>query len=349
MHELESPGTGTANWSCDKQDRQNGIEQSAVAVVIPTYRHAAYIAKTLDSVLAQTRPAAQIIVVNDGSPDDTDSAVGPYLDRITYIVQPNAGPSAAINRGLSMVRCEYVLTFASDDWLAPGALAHLAPILDTHQDVGVVYADVNVVDSEGRLTDVVFEQADSRLSGKHDATRSLFRRNFVPAPATLIRLRAVQEAAFYPRHLYCQDWALLLRVALNGWLFYGLGEKLAYYRSHPANLTATMGSRQAAQDVVDMFGELARDIGALNPHYRRCAIERLRESQRRLAWFDLAHGCPTASGRAFLRLLALDGQRLNSALGLCLSVAPGSAYRVCVNVRSRIGPVRGLTDRVYRV
>jgi glycosyltransferase involved in cell wall biosynthesis len=95
-----------------------------ISVIIPTYRHRDFILRTLDSVFAQTRGDYEIIVVNDGSPDDTKTVLTPLVDagRIRYVEQPNGGQSQARNRGLELARGKYIAFLDDDDLWPPDKL-----------------------------------------------------------------------------------------------------------------------------------------------------------------------------------------------------------------------------------
>ena len=162
-------------------DDQPNASLPGVCVVIPTYRHALTVAQTLESLFAQTYPPAEVIVVNDGSPDDTDASIAPYMDRITYIKQSNSGMSAAANRGFGLCSQPLVMFLASDDWLAPKALATLMRALVDNPDAGVAYGQVIVVDREGRPLGTDFTGVEPRKIGRHDALPLLLRGNYLPA------------------------------------------------------------------------------------------------------------------------------------------------------------------------
>ncbi len=93
-----------------------------VSVVIPTYNRAQQIGRAIDSVLAQTGVDCEIIVVDDGSRDTTGAVIRPYGDRVRYIRQDNAGPSAARNRGWRMAQHEWIAFLDSDDLWKPAKL-----------------------------------------------------------------------------------------------------------------------------------------------------------------------------------------------------------------------------------
>jgi glycosyltransferase involved in cell wall biosynthesis len=95
---------------------------SRVTIIVPTYNRAHFLPECLDALLAQTMPAAEIIVVNDGSTDGTPEAVAPYTDRIVYLEKPNGGKASALNMGLSHAKGEFIWIFDDDDLPLPDAL-----------------------------------------------------------------------------------------------------------------------------------------------------------------------------------------------------------------------------------
>ena len=88
-----------------------------VSVIIPTYNRSQFVTEAIDSVLDQTYSNIEIIVVNDGSLDDTEQKLLPYMDRITYIKKANGGISLAINAGLRVAKGKYIARLDDDDLL----------------------------------------------------------------------------------------------------------------------------------------------------------------------------------------------------------------------------------------
>ncbi len=100
-----------------------------VSVIIPTYNRALYVTKAIDSVLAQTYKDYEIIVVDDGSTDNTKNVLEPYLGRINYMYQENAGVSAARNTGIKSAKGQWIAFLDSDDeWLPEKLACHLEGI-----------------------------------------------------------------------------------------------------------------------------------------------------------------------------------------------------------------------------
>src|SRR5579863_7730993 len=109
-----------------------------VSVVIPAYKAAHTIGRALDSLLAQTRPADEILIIDDGSPDDIAGAVAPYGDRVTLLRKPNSGAASARNAGLDRVRGEWVAFLDADDYWEPHKLERQLDVLRWHPEVGVI-------------------------------------------------------------------------------------------------------------------------------------------------------------------------------------------------------------------
>jgi len=110
-----------------------------VSVIIPAYNAAKFIVATIRSVLEQSYGKVEVLVIDDGSTDNTAAALAPFQARIRYIPQPNRGESSARNRGLGESRGEYVIFLDADDLLAPGMIARAVGALEKLPDFSAVY------------------------------------------------------------------------------------------------------------------------------------------------------------------------------------------------------------------
>lgn len=117
-------------------------ENILVSVVIPSYNQSTYLSETVRSILASDYSLLEIIIVNDGSTDETHT-VGKDLallhPQITYLSQSNAGPSVARNNGISIAKGKYILPLDGDDLISPGYISAAVKVLDSRPDVKVVY------------------------------------------------------------------------------------------------------------------------------------------------------------------------------------------------------------------
>jgi glycosyltransferase involved in cell wall biosynthesis len=215
-----------------------------VSVVIPCYKYAHYLGDALRSVLAQTHRDLEVIVVDDGSPDDVASVVAEFSHdpRVGLIQQTNRGVSAARNRGIEESKGTYLNFLDADDWLAATKLEEQARILDEHHDIGFVYCDhVYVYEDgeEGPEASILCARASAEreaLGG--DIFASLMAGAYF-APHTVLTRRTVLEDIGYCDESLggYADWDLWVRAAGAGHVAYYLDKKLVYYRMHAQSMT----------------------------------------------------------------------------------------------------------------
>lgn len=117
-----------------------------VSVLIPTYNRRHYVAAAVESALAQGCADMEIIVVDDGSTDDTEAVLEPYRSAIRYIRTANQGPALARNVGMQAARGDYIAWLDSDDLYYPFKVRMQAQLLDEHPDVGMTYSDFSAFD-----------------------------------------------------------------------------------------------------------------------------------------------------------------------------------------------------------
>ena len=120
----------------------------SASVIIPAYNAASYLKECIDSVLNQTFKNLEIIVVDDGSTDDTPDILKKYSDAVIWVKQENAGPSAARNRGLEIAKGKYLCFLDADDRYKPNHLEKLVTFLEDHPDLGYVFSDLELFEND---------------------------------------------------------------------------------------------------------------------------------------------------------------------------------------------------------
>lgn len=118
-------------------------------VVIPTYNYGAYLARAVESVVAQAGPTREIVVIDDGSTDDTPAVAARLAPKITYIRQANAGVAAARNAGIGQARGRYLIFLDADDRLADGALQHFQEAAREHPEAVVLLGGYRSIGTDG--------------------------------------------------------------------------------------------------------------------------------------------------------------------------------------------------------
>ena len=243
--------------------------QQVVGVIMPAFNHGRYIGRAIDSLRAQTYPSWELVVVDDGSTDDTASVVKSYADsRIRYMYQGNRGVrqlAATINAGLAETSGELVTMFASDDSWPPYRLERQVPVFDD-PEVILCYGRGHIIDESDRtLGDVSGPPGqpsrDNRPPGSilHD----LFLSNFIFQPSVLIRRAALEAIGGYlqPEGLLAEDYPTHMALALRGEFRY-LDLVLGNYRMHAQQMTRTHFSQMVETDmqyVLDFFRNLSAD------------------------------------------------------------------------------------------
>jgi glycosyltransferase involved in cell wall biosynthesis len=208
-------------------------EDTLVSVVIPAYNVGEFIAPALDSVLAQHYRHFEIIVVNDGSPDTPvlEAALAPYHDRITYIAQENAGPSAARNTAIERARGELIAFLDGDDIWLPDCLAEQVARANADPGLAVVHADAEVI-GDPTAAGMTLRQLN-RSGGEASFATIVTERYTLTTSCTVIRREWWDRVGrFDPALRRSEDFDLWLRIAHAGGRFHGTTRVLAHYRRH---------------------------------------------------------------------------------------------------------------------
>jgi glycosyltransferase involved in cell wall biosynthesis len=266
-----------------------------VSVIIPSYNQARFVGATVESVLAQTYPDVEVIVVDDGSTDDTQAVLAAYRERIRYIYQENKGLAGARNTGFLASHGDYLLFLDSDDLIYPDKLARHVSFLEAEPDFGLVYSAWQQIDEDG--TRVLGEV---RPNKQGQLLKELLRRSFFFfASAAVMRRECLERVGLFDESLrWSEDADMWLRLARAGYAFGYLDQPLLQYRIHANSMTATISPEQvqgwltsldkffAAPDLPDDIRALEREahsflhLETAGRYYRVGAIERAQHHLR---------------------------------------------------------------------
>lgn len=192
-----------------------------VAVIIPTYNRAHCVGEAIQSVLDQTVPADEIIVIDDGSTDNTPEVLSAFGDRIVVITQPNAGVSAARNAGIARATSEWIAFLDSDDIWYPNRIEVLQRDVHAVQDAGVHVANIDFVGCSYRKS--LFELQNQtyprdRCVKAPNGVEIILKICSLPTSA-LRRQWIIAIGGFNISRAYAEDLELLMRLAFVGpWL-----------------------------------------------------------------------------------------------------------------------------------
>jgi glycosyltransferase involved in cell wall biosynthesis len=321
-----------------------------VSVVVPSYNSARVVGQTLDSAFAQTYPRLEIIVVDDGSTDDTEEAVRPYRDRVVYVRQENRGLAAARNAGMARATGELVAWLDSDDLWNPEKVAVQVDVLQRHPECVLVGSDFSAFDdagyfdrshardyyaaigrTPGGLAGLFPHREELETAGRPhlgsglpdrlvvysgEIRRRLAWGNVLHPPTVMFRRDAAARSgtldASFRRDA---DWEYLLRLSAQGAVAF-VDHPLMRYRYSPAQMSSDRHLAEIALSRLLVLDSLAaRDPSLLaDPAFRR-----------RLGYSHLAAAGALA-----------DGRRLEGARHLVRSLAYGHASAVTVRTAAKL-------------
>lgn len=185
-----------------------------VSVIIPTFNRASYVCEAIDSVLAQTYQDLEIIVVDDGSTDDTLPVLETYGERLRLLRQKNSGPAVARNRGIFAARGEYIAFLDSDDLWVPSKLEKQVAVLDSEPEIGLVYTDCFKGKSLEDITNGSGGCYAEWAPQSGDIFGQLTRLNLVATPSVLVRFAVLRRVGIFdPLLRRGEDYDLWLRIA----------------------------------------------------------------------------------------------------------------------------------------
>lgn len=218
-------------------------DASLVTVVVPAYNAEKTIEETLHSIRAQTYRNLEILVIDDGSTDNTARIVADHVQndpRMRLISQPNSGVAAARNRGVAEAASEFIAPVDADDLWRPTKIAkQMALMLSRGNRVGLVYTWQAIINSRSHVLTIGHQAHD-----EGPVLPNLFRRNFIGSGSSpLMRKQAILEAGGYDTSLLasaaqgCEDLKLYLKIA-ERYEFAVVKECLTGYRRTPGNMSS---------------------------------------------------------------------------------------------------------------
>lgn len=219
-----------------------------VSVILPTYNCANFLPASIGSILSQTYHSYEIIVIDDGSTDNTKEVLVPFIQRITYInLEQNKGLPAARNVGIRSAQGKYIAFIDADDLWMPEKLQTDIEYFGKYQDAGMVYSLHTNIDAEGCVLDGALKK---RLPAGNIFNQLFSEQNFIIASSVIVRKEVFETTGLFDEQLFnCQDWDMWLRIA-----FYfkvaGINKPLVKYRHNPHSLSKNRDSVLKYQKLV---------------------------------------------------------------------------------------------------
>lgn len=290
-----------------------------VSVIIPAYNKAEWTAQTVDSVLQQTYPNIEVIVVDDGSKDHTRQRLSVYGDRIRYIYKDNGGACSARNEGIRQATGEFVAFLDCDDLYLEDKVAASVAYLRENPRFVFIHTAVNFIDDQNNVVGYR-SHPKSRYEG-WIAQRLIFE-NYICNSTIVVRQEALQQAGFFDESFFMPaDWDMWLRLAEVGQVGF-INRPLTQYRVSAHYIMNNLEKSEDEERVVieKFFG---RHPGAGNAFRKRV-------SSNLYLRYALAHFLKQNSGRSreqFKMALGTDPLNIKAAfLWAYAALAPQQFY-----------------------
>jgi glycosyltransferase involved in cell wall biosynthesis len=251
---------------------------SLVSIIIPCYNQGRFLDAAITSALAQTHTELEVMVINDGSTDETEQIARRHEGdpRFHLINQKNAGLPAARNRGIQESRGLFLNFLDSDDWLESDMIRSLVVVQEENPDIGFAYCDVHIVPAVN-LPESSYSVGKARKTVNGDIFDSLILGGYFPPQTVLIRRSVLDEIGHFDEMLGGHaDYDLWLRAAAYGYRALYLDKKLAHYRLHGENMSLNWQHMQSTRN-----SSLAK-IARLFPDRLAEAVNRMIEDREQM-------------------------------------------------------------------
>lgn len=260
------------------QSSKNRDTAIQVSVVIPTYNSADFLGEALQSVFDQTFDDYEIIVVDDGSTDNTRSLIERYANRIRYIYQDNGGASKARNRGIAGARGKYIAFLDADDRWEPDKLEKQVGILSANPELGMVFTDAVGFNENGPLPRTGQKKS---LLMQGDVAQNIFMYSGVGTPSVMVRKTVFDRVGIFDEELFlAEDDNMWIRIAAE-FPVELIDEPLTKVRDHPNRTT---------KDKSKLFRMIRDNAEALASRYGKASDRILKILPRKLAQVQFGMG-----------------------------------------------------------
>lgn len=208
-----------------------------VTVVIASYNHAPYIEQCILSVVQQTYPHIELLVVDDGSTDDSVARID-RLQRehgFELRVQQNKGLTHTLNEAIARAKGSLIAPFGSDDIMVPERIAKQVAYMQDKPEVGICAGNIELIDSDGQLFPEPRQRRDIAFRRLDFDDVFMERKPYPPAPTLLFRKEALEQVGGFDPQIRLEDLLIELKITHAGYYIDCLGEVLAQYRKHDSN------------------------------------------------------------------------------------------------------------------
>ncbi|MDH4874740.1 glycosyltransferase [Pseudomonas sp. BN515] len=258
-------------------------QQPLVSVIISSYNHAPYIEASILSVLAQSYPNIELLVVDDGSRDDSVARIEALqaVHGFDFRVQSNKGLSRTLNETIERAKGSLIAPFGSDDIMLPERIARQVAYMMDKPEVGICAGDIQTINADGKPSGRPRDLAFRRLDFEDVF---LARKPGAPAPTLLFRREALDRVGSFEPEVRLEDLMIELKITRSGYFIDVLGEPLALYRVHDSNTYKNY--RFMVENVLKTYARFSDHPAypEVCARFRNSMLLKCARSDRALAW-----------------------------------------------------------------
>ena len=308
-----------------------------VSVIIPSYNCARYLGRAIDSASAQTYKDYEILVVDDGSTDDTKDVAMQYGRKVTYLYQQNRGVSAARNHAILKANGELLAYLDADDMWYPEKLERQVAFLDVHQECGMVHSEMSVINEQDEILHLRFYEETKRSVPQGHCVQQLLMRCHIQ-PLTVVERRSSFDrvGGFDERLLVAEDYLHWIMIAAEGQALGYMAEPLGKYRWRTGTL---IGNRpRLLEHYLRICDILLNEKPIASRHGAECAdILRARsyKVQRELAYLDRVEGRNESARRHLASLIKKRPSQFELYVDLLKTYLPASLFSTVTHAEKR--------------
>jgi glycosyltransferase involved in cell wall biosynthesis len=301
------------------------IEVTPISVIIPTHNYGSFIGEAIESILVQDYPqeSIEIIIIDDGSTDNTREVIRKYGERVKYLYSEHKGVAAARNKGVSLAQGEIITFLDADDIWLPARIKRVAETFTRNADVGMVFHNFDVIDSSRRLLYKDFAETFYPLRNRRGPLLSdiIMGRVFCGGSSFSFRSTLLKEICPIPEYIRRGVDFYLTAIAAAYVQAWHLPDTLGLYRLHHENLTFLVQrdlpkAARIHRDLFHTYEKLSASL-SLIPSVKREDIQKLRRM----------------CSRSRLLSAVISGERLNAIKQLpALFKSAESSHDVAANI-----------------
>lgn len=323
-----------------------------ISIIIPTYNSSRYITDAVISILQQTYKNLEIIIIDDGSRDNTKDILSPYFEKsnVQYIYQKNLGPSSARNTGIKAAKGEFIAFLDSDDVLLPESLAQRIFFMEKYTDVSFVFGDFYVENPKAHIIDTPFLRGKNMLSKvlsaieRQDDAYYIFnslykeiaiRENLFPSTCSvMIKRRCFEEVGYFDLSLRAgEDTKMWLKLISKYRVGY-IDEPQFIYKRYRSTLSCD--TERYCTDYIKYFTEMLNEEFC-NDNTKGAKIkQKICEHYFMLGYYFLQNRLTKKARINFIKSLKYKPMFFKSCFYLLISLLPLKTFDLFKRIKNKL-------------